>query len=119
MGNGTRPSLWEYVSPVHRLPLVRMVMALAAETNFDILRHGVPTGFIIYPVDELILVNMALKWEEIDKNGVPRSNEVLQEPLRNPAGIGNWHGTIDDFVVAVRLVLWRLPTELMEVNLLS
>lgn len=44
-------------APVRCLPPVRIVMALAAETNFEVLRYDIPTAFMNSTVDEPIFVN--------------------------------------------------------------
>ena len=88
-------------APVSRLQSICMVLALAAEKNLDVLRYYVPTAFLDSPVDGTIFVKAAPGREERDKNEAHHVMRLRKSLYGIPQAPANWHGTIDDFVIAI------------------
>lgn len=66
MGDGSRGCLWEYFCSCES-SAVRMVLALAAKKDLDVLQYDVPTALLNSPVDDTIFVKMVPGREETER----------------------------------------------------
>ena len=81
---------------VCRLQSIRMMLAIAAELDYEVLILDVQTAFLNADVEEKVYVKMAPGYETFDKSGVPfvmKLKKTLYGLRQSPK---NWFGTMDD-----------------------
>ena len=83
-------------SPVCRLQSTRMMLAIAAELDYEVLMLDVQTAFLNADVEEGVYVKMAPGYETYDKSGVPFVMKLKKSLYGFPQSPKSWFGTMDD-----------------------
>ena len=73
-----------------------MMLAIAAELEYEVLMLDVQTAFLNANVEEEVYVNMAPGYETYDKSGVPFFMKLKKSPYGLRQSPKNWFGTMDD-----------------------
>lgn len=88
-------------APVCRLQSIRMVLALAAEKDWEVIQLDVKTAFLYADIEEDVFVEMAPGYATTDKNGV-RFVMKLEKSLYGLAQSPlNWWKTIDPRLIEI------------------
>ena len=93
-------------APVCRLQSIRMVLAIAAEKNWEVIQVDINTAFLYasFEEEEKVLVQMAPGFAQFTKDGV-RYLMDLQKSLYGLAqSPRNWWNTIDPKLIEIRFV---------------
>ena len=80
--------------PVCRIPSVRIVFAIAASHDWNVIQLDVQTAFLQSEMKEEVYVKQPVGFEKLDLNGQPyvcKLKKRLYEIQQSPR---NWHGTI-------------------------
>ena len=83
-------------APVCRLQSTRMMLAIPAELDYEVLMLDMQTAFLNADVEEEVYVKMAPGYETYDTSGVPfvmKLKKSLYGLRRSPK---NWFGTMND-----------------------
>ena len=87
--------------PVCRLQSIRMVLAIAAEFDFECWQLGYNTVFLNAKVEEKVYVKMAPGYEEFSNDGVPMVMRLLKSLYGLRQSPTCWYGTVDKHVVEI------------------
>ena len=82
-------------APVCRLQSIRMMLAIAAELDYEVLMLDVQTAFLKADVEEKVYVKMAPGCETYDKSGVPFVMKLKKSLYGLRQSPMNWFGTMD------------------------
>ena len=82
-------------SPVCRFPMIRMVLAIAAELGYKIFMMNVQTAFPNADVEEDVFVKIPPGYERSNKAGVPLVMKLKKNLYGLHQSPNNWFGTID------------------------
>ena len=88
-------------APVCRLQSIRMVLAIAAEFDFECWQLDYNTAFLNAKVEEEVYVKMAPEYEEFSNDGVPMVMRLLKSLYGLRQSPRCWHGTVDKHVVEI------------------
>ena len=84
-------------APVYRLQSIRMMLAITAELDYEVLILNVQTAFLnADDVEEEVHVKMAPGYETYDKSGVPFVMKLKKRLYGLRQSAKNWFGTMDD-----------------------
>ena len=88
-------------APVCRLQGIRIVLAIAAEFDFECWQLDYNTAFLNAKAEEEVYVKMTPGYEEFNNDGVP----MVVRLLKNIYGLRQsprcWYGTVDEHVVEI------------------
>ena len=88
-------------APVCRLQGIRIVLAIAAEFDFECWQLDYNTAFLNAKIEEEVYVKMTPGYEEFNNDGVP----MVVRLLKNIYGLRQiprcWYGTVDKHVVEI------------------
>ena len=88
-------------APVCRLQSIRMVLAIAAEFDFECWQLDYNTAFLNSKVEEEVYVKMATGYDEFSNEGVP----MVMRRLKSLYGLRQsprcWYGTVDEHVMVI------------------
>ena len=88
-------------TPVCRLQSIRMVLAIAAEFDFECWQLDYNTAFLNAKVEEEVYVKMAPGYEEFNNDGVPMVMRLLKSLYCLRQSPRCWYGTVDEHVVEI------------------
>ena len=88
-------------APAYRLQSIRMVLAIAAEFDFECWQLDYNTAFLNAKVEEEVYVKMAPGYEEFNNDGVPMVMGLLKSLYGLRQSPRCWYGTIDEPVVEI------------------
>ena len=88
-------------APVCRLQSIRMVLAIAAEFDFECWQLDYNTTFLNIKVEEEIYVKMAPGIEEFSNDGAPVAMRFLKSLYGLRQCPRYWYGTVDEHVVEI------------------
>ena len=88
---------------VCRLRSIRMVLAIAAEFDFECWQLDNSTAFLDAKVEEEVYVKMAPGYEEFNNNRVPMVMRLLRSLYGLRQSPRCWYGTVDEHVVEIGL----------------
>ena len=88
-------------APVCRLQSIRMVLAIAAEFDFECWQLDYNTAFLNAKVEEEVYVEMAPGYEEFSNDGVPTVMRLLKSLYGLRQSPRCWYGTVDKHVVEI------------------
>ena len=97
-------------SPVCRLQSIRMVLAIAAEQDLEVIQLDVKTVFLYADIEEDVFVEMTPSFETTDKKGVRfvmKLGKSLYGLAQSPQ---NWWRTIDPRRVEIGFVSLKTDT---------
>ena len=97
-------------APVCRLQSVRMVLAIAAEMDWEVVQLDVNTAFLYAFLEEDVHVEAAPGYEKMDKDGVPLVMKLHKSLYGLAQSPGNWFKTIDPELVALGFVPLKSDT---------
>ena len=87
-----------------------MVLAIAAEMDWEVVQLDVNTAFLYAFLEEDVHVEAAPGYEKMDKDGVPLIVKLHKSPYGLAQSPGNWFKTIDPELVALRFVPLKSDT---------
>ena len=82
--------------PVFRLQSIRMMLAVAAELDYEVLMLDVQTAFLNVDIEEDVYFEMAPGYETYDKSEVPFVMKLKKSLYGFRQSPKNWFGTMDD-----------------------
>ena len=88
-------------APVCRLQSIRMILAIAAELDYEVHMLDVRTTFLNADVEEDVFVKMALGFETNDKEGVALLMKLKKSLYGLRQSPKNWFGTMDVELAAI------------------
>ena len=89
-------------APVCRLQSIRMVLAIAAEFDFEGLQLDYNTAFFLNAkVEEEVHIKMAPGYEAFNNDGVPMVMRLLKSLYGLRQRPRHWYGTVDEHVVEI------------------
>ena len=88
-------------APVCRLQSIRMVLATAAEFDFECLQLDYNTAFLNAKVAKEVYVKMAPGYEEFNNDRVPMAMRLLKSLYGLRQSPKCWHGRVDGHVVEI------------------
>ena len=88
-------------APVCRLQSIRMMLAIAAEFDFECWQLDYNTAFLNAKVEEEVYVKMAPGYEELSNDGVPMVMRLLKSLFGLRQSPRCWYGTVDEPVVEI------------------
>ena len=88
-------------SPVSRLQSIRVVLAIAAEFDFECWQLDYNTTFLNAKVEEEVYVKMAPGYEEFSNDGVPMVLSLIKSLFGLRQSPRCWYGTVDKHVVEI------------------
>ena len=83
-------------APVCRLQSVRMLLAIPAEMDWEVVQVDVNSAFLYAFLEEDVHVEAAPGYEKMDKDGVPLVIKLHKSPYGLAQSPGNWFQTIDE-----------------------
>ena len=83
-------------APVCRMQSIRMMLAIAAELDYEVLMLDVQTTFLKAGVEEEVYVKMAPGEETYDKSRVPFVMKLKKSLYGLRQSLKNWFGAMDD-----------------------
>ena len=86
-------------APVCRLQSIRMVLAIAAEFDFECWQLDYNTAFLNAKVEEEVYVKMTPEYEELSNDGVPMAMRLLKSLYGLRQSPRCWCGTVDEHVM--------------------
>ena len=89
------------LAPVCSLQSIRMVLAIAAEFDFECWQRDYNTAFLNTKVEREVYVKMAPEYEEFHNDGVPMVMRLLRSLYGLRQSPRCWYGTVDEHVVEI------------------
>ena len=86
------------LAPVCRIQSFRIVLAIAADIDYEVFQIDVQTAFLNANVEEDVYVKTAPGYENTSKTGEPQVMRLLYVLPNSPL---NWWKTIDPFLVEI------------------
>ena len=91
-------------APVCRLQSIRMVLAIAAELNFEVRQLDVKTAFLYADIEEEVYVTMAPGFETTNLDGVQLVMKLRKSLYGHAQSPQSWWKTIDPKLVEIGFV---------------
>ena len=97
-------------APVCRLQSIRMVLAIAAEMDWEVRQLDVKTAFLYADIEEDVFVAEPPGFETQGKNGVPFVMKLGKSLYGLAQSPGNWFHTIDPVLISIGFVPLKSDT---------
>ena len=97
-------------APVCRLQSVRMVLAITAERDWEVVQLDVKIAFLFAEIEKKAIVEAAPGFERTDKDGVQLLMELGKSLYGLAQSRGNWWKTIDPLLISLEFVPLKSDT---------
>ena len=100
----------ETFAPVCRLQHIRMVLATAAERNWEVVQLDVKTAFLNEDIEENVFVEMAPGYETTNRKRVQLAMKLGKSLYGLAQSLQNWWKTIDPSLVQIGFIPLKADT---------